>query len=97
MKKNNLNKAFRELRKAGYFARQNFQCCNSCGWYAVPEDKGDRAVFYHAQNTETLKSSGITHLSWSGDAQQIISILESNDIKTEWDGTKDRKIQININ
>lgn len=97
MKKQNLNKAFRQLRKAGYFARQNFMCCNTCGWHEVPEDKGEMAVFYHSQNADALKNSGITYLSWSGDAQQIISILESNDIKTEWEGGKDRKIKININ
>ena len=29
--KENLKKAFRELRKIGYFAKMNFACCQSCG------------------------------------------------------------------
>lgn len=37
-KKANLNQAFKELRKLGYFARQNFWCCQSCAWAAVPMD-----------------------------------------------------------
>ena len=37
--KENLNNAFKELRKLGYFARQNFKCCQSCAWAAVPMDK----------------------------------------------------------
>lgn len=97
MKKENLNKAFRELRKAGYFARQSFKCCNTCGWSAVPNEKGDRAVFYHLQNTQDLIRSGVTNLSWSGDANEIIEILNANGIKTHWEGTRNRKIEIDIN
>lgn len=96
MKKKNLNKAFRELRKQGFFAMQNFECCNTCGWASVPET-AENVVFYHQQNAERLKYSGIAHLSWSGDAQKIISTLVANDIQTKWDGSKDTKIEININ
>ena len=96
MKKNNLNKAFRELRKAGFFAKQNFECCNTCGWALVPGEQKN-VVFYHYQAAQRLKNKGVTYLSWSGNAQQIISILESNHIKTEWDGSNNTKIQIDIN
>jgi hypothetical protein len=96
MKKNNLNKAFRELRKSGFFAKQNFECCNTCGWASVPGEEKN-VVFYHYQAYERLRNTGITYLSWCGNAEQIISIFEANDIKTDWDGSKNTKIQIDIN
>lgn len=36
--KQRLNKAFRELRKVGFIARQNFQCCNSCAGSCLTND-----------------------------------------------------------
>jgi hypothetical protein len=45
-----LNEAFKDLRKSGYFARQNFQCCQSCAWAAIPEEKEEKVVFYHQQD-----------------------------------------------
>ena len=48
-----LREAFKDLRKAGYFARQNFTCCQSCAWAEIPEEKSDKVVFYHAQEAQT--------------------------------------------
>ena len=97
MNKQNLNNAFRQLRRRGYFARQNYQCCNSCGWASMTTEESKKAVFYHRQETEDLKKTGITYLSWSGDADEIIAIFQHYGIKTQWEGSQDKKIQININ
>jgi len=55
-----LNKAFSELRKMGYIARQNFECCGSCAGYAIAEKASEMvsagrkaprgAVYYHRQS-----------------------------------------------
>ena len=56
-KKANLNQAFKDLRKLGYFARQNFWCCQSCAWAAVPVNV-KKVVFYHKQDADELKETG---------------------------------------
>lgn len=33
--KQKMNNAFAELRKAGYVAKQNFMCCQGCGWAKI--------------------------------------------------------------
>jgi hypothetical protein len=79
----NLTKAFAALRKAGYFARQNFQCCQGCGWAAVPDDKGEKAVFYHRQDNDSRLRGGKFHLAWSGDQHEICRILTENGVTVE--------------
>lgn len=89
--------AFRALRKAGYFAKQNFWCCQSCAWHAVPEERADRAVFYHQQDKEgLLRGAGSVHLAWSGDGHEICRILNENGIETEWDGSENKRILARI-
>ncbi len=90
----NLTKAFVALQKAGYYARENHQCCGSCGWTAIPNDKLDNVVFYHKQDAEALEKYGNCYLSWNGDPDEIIDILNSNGIRTEWNGDEFERIRI---
>ena len=46
-----VNNAFKKLQDAGYFAEQNFWCCQSCGWNAI-EEGVEKVVFYHEQDAE---------------------------------------------
>lgn len=89
-----LNQAFKELRKNGYFARQNFLCCSSCGWSAIPEGKDDKAVFYHNQESESKKQGNPIYLCWDGNGNEIVQIFHNNGIETEWTGTKETRIVI---
>jgi hypothetical protein len=91
--KSAITKAFAALRKAGYFAKQNWQCCQSCGFAAVPEGK-TQIVFYHAQDRTTLNEQGKCYLSWSGDGKEITKILNENGVETEWDGNDNTRILI---
>lgn len=91
---NNLTKGFRELRKHGYFARQNFMCCQSCGWAEVPDGRGDKVVFYHQQDNERKVKNESFHLAWSGDGHEIQRILESCGVKTKWDGDNKKRIEV---
>ena len=95
--KSRITKAFSELRKLGYFARQNFLCCQSCAWAEVPENKSEKVVFYHNQDNDNLKSEGKCHLAWSGDGNEIVSVLNKHGVKTEWDGSSNTRIKIDIN
>lgn len=96
MKKPNINKAFRMLRKLGYFAKQNFWCCSTCGWSAMTEEESKKAVFYHMQDNDNLKEQGACYLSWSGDGQEIVKTLSDSGVKTEWSGKSGERIKIHL-
>lgn len=87
-----LNAAFRKLRKAGYFAKQNFWCCQSCGWAAMTDEQRNKAVFYHAQDNDSKKEGRPFHLAWSGDGNEICNILRGEGITVEWEGSPDKRI-----
>lgn len=89
-----LNTAFRALRKQGYFARQNFWCCSSCGCYAVPEDKAETFVFYHRQDADRLAETGETYLTWAGDPTVIRSVFECAGMEVEHDGSESTRILV---
>lgn len=91
---NNLTRAFKALRKQGYFARQNFMCCQGCGWSAVPEGKEDKVVFFHGQDAARMRAGNDFHLAWAGDGNEICRILNENGVETEWDGTTSTRIAV---
>lgn len=96
MKRKNLSNAFRELRRQGYFAKQNFTCCQSCGWSEVPEDKENRAVFYHRQDYQDMIKTGEVYLAWAGNGQEIVKILTDNGLSVTWDGSTETRIIVKI-
>lgn len=69
-----LKEAFKLLRKQKMIALQNFSCCGSCGSYEISvmgDEKGKKAgiypagyVFYHRQDTDTLKNNGAVYLRY---------------------------------
>ena len=90
----NVRKAFSALRKAGYFAKMNFMCCQSCGWAAVPSEKAEKAVFFHAQDNARRKTGKSFCLSWSGDGKEIVSILKAAGLKIQWQGSSHQRILV---
>lgn len=94
MAENKLTIAFRKLRKAGYFAKQNFFCCQSCGWAIMTDEQAEKAVFYHAQDNEDKKEGKPFHLAWAGDGNEICNILRESGLTVEWDGNDKKRIQI---
>ena len=97
MSKSNLNKAFRELRKAGYVAKQNFGLSLSDAIFQIDDiDNIDKLVFYQQQDNDDLNEFGECYLAWFGDANEIINILNNNNIVTEWDGKNHSRIKISI-
>lgn len=92
MSSSKLNDAFRLLRKRGYFARQNFWCCQTCGCAAVPEDHAESYVFYHRQDAERLRKDGGTMLAWGGDGDEIVKCCLEAGLVVTWDGSKNTRI-----
>jgi len=91
---NNLTQAFKALRKAGYFARQNFLCCQSCGWAAIPEGKFEKVVFYHAQDNSSKREGRPFNLAWNGNGQEICQILKEHNVETTWTGDSSKRIEV---
>lgn len=62
--------AFREMRKQGLLAKQNFMCCRSCGSHALWNTMGEQpgkykgAVFYCKQDGDNLRESGKFYLGF---------------------------------
>lgn len=90
----NLSKAFVELRRNGYFARQKFMCCQSCGWAALSDEEAKKAVFYHNQDYIDLKNGDDLYLAWSGDGEFICDTLESFGMNVKWDGDNSDRIMV---
>ena len=91
-----LTLAFKELRKLGYFARQNFWCCQSCAWSAMNDEEAKKTVFYHRQDAYNLKEDGNCYLAWSGNGKEIVSVFNKHGIETDWDESPNTRIKITI-
>ena len=96
MAQSNLTKAFKALRKKGYFARQNFWCCQSGAWSAMTDEQANKTVFYHRQDADDLRDSGTCHLAWSGNGQEIVDVLKENGVEVEWNGSDSQRILITV-
>ena len=97
--KKQVAKAFELLREKGYFAEENFWCCQNCGWNAMTDKQAEKAVFYHGQDNESwnektgnLKTN--LYIGWSGDCHEIRNIFESVGLLVEHDGTEGSRIEI---
>lgn len=92
--RNLLTAAFKTLRSEGYFARQNFWCCQSCGWNAIPEHKSSNAVFYHRQDRARLDQTGKCFISWAGDPVTIRRHLEAAGLTVTHDGKESTRFEV---
>lgn len=86
--------AFADLRKKGYFAKQSHTCCNTCGWYEIPDEfkETGKVVFYHRQETESFKKSGKCYLNWAGDSKEISDVLTAHGLHVNWNGSPTTKM-----
>lgn len=88
-----LNRAFKSLENAGYYAKQNYWCCSSCAWSDIGNSR-DKVVFYHEQDADMLRECGKVYLAWSGDAREIVAILKGAGLIVEWNGDPNTRILV---
>jgi hypothetical protein len=89
-----LTQGFKNIRKQGYFARQNFWCCQSCGCAAVPPEYTHRYIFYHNQDAERINKDLGVYLAWGGNGEEIQKAFLEADLAVKWDGTNDARIYV---
>jgi len=88
-----LNRLFKELRKQGYFARQNFWCCDTCATSEIYKEKD--YVFYNQQAGDRLKRCGDrVMIAFRGDATEICNIARKEGFITNWNGDLMTKIEL---
>ena len=83
---------FRRIRKLGYFARQNFWCCQSCAWSNIPEEN-DKVVFYHEQDNDDIKYGNVL-LAWRGNADEIKHVFSLDGLMLSGGETEEERIQV---
>jgi hypothetical protein len=88
-----LTAGFQTLRARGYFARENWQCCNTCGVAAIPDEYTD-FVFYHSQDAEWIAEDDAVRVTWRGDGNEIAKVFRDAGLDVEWDGSKQRRIRV---
>lgn len=102
--KSKIEKVFEALDKQKIKGEQDFWCCQTCGSNAMLDYSKDYEgfVFYHNQDTDTLKSENYTYLSYGnfGDASatdiahRIVKAFQDEGIKVTWDGNINTRILI---
>ena len=90
--------AFEKLNEMGYFAEQDFWCCQTCAWNDIDDEDLEKVVFYHNQDNDSWGGTdelvrGL-YLSWSGDADEIIGVLNDCGLRTRWSGEVNSRIKI---
>ncbi len=101
--KERLTAAFAQLRKHKFIAKQNYLCCQGCGWCAIEEKHKDakNVVFYHKQDAESFKDGrlcGKMYLAhrFENESRGLLAcaILNQNGFYTIWDGSDVSRIAI---
>lgn len=88
------NLFFRKLRKAGYFAKQNFHCCQTCATSAIPEEFATKYVYYHNQDYQRMRNGGDLMLGWAGDGTEIATLAQESGLQINWNGSPEQRMEI---
>lgn len=101
-----LDEVFRELRKSGIEALQDYSCCRTCALDGIaPSGDRDRGfVFYHGQDTDRAIGGGGLMLSYGafgGDEEataaigrEVVGLIEEAGLTAHWDGAPGTRIEI---
>jgi hypothetical protein len=104
-----LREAFGRLESEGYLVRENFTCCQTCGWSEADSELEDAAkagrpfkgvVFFHQQDTESAVDGSGLYLAYGGEAgpeaagRQIVKAFEAAGLAPVWNGSSNTRIQV---
>ncbi|SCD38379.1 hypothetical protein GA0115251_106436 [Streptomyces sp. TverLS-915] len=103
-----LTRAFTALDAAGVVAREDFTCCRSCGMGEIGAEAGPGGargfVFFHEQCTDGAVTGGGLRLYYGGFddeerttaaiGREVVAALAAAGLRTTWDGSPARAIEV---
>ncbi|MFJ4415061.1 DUF6891 domain-containing protein [Streptomyces sp. NPDC088925] len=103
-----LTRAFTALDAAGVVAREDFTCCRSCGMGEIGAEAGPGGargfVFFHEQCTDGAVNGGGLRLYYGGFddeerttaaiGREVVAALAAAGLRTTWDGSPARAIEV---
>lgn len=100
-----LTTGFANVRNRGYFARQNWSCCQTCGLAKLPNGISDY-VFYHKQDAARMHDdesrilamvpkAGV-YLCWGGDGEEIRKAFLEAGLAVTWNGSESQRIYVSL-
>lgn len=97
--KQKVAEAFKKLKELGYFAEEDFWCCQSCAWNAMSDEEAEKAVFYHHQDNDAwdedeCELESDLYLAWSGNSEEICNVLKECGLQVKHDGSEGSRIII---
>lgn len=91
-----VERSFNRLRINGYRCEQDWECCMTCGWDAMPWADADHTVWYHSQDRDNAITSGKLMLVWQGDSVLIREAFEAEGLAVEHDGTVEKRFCVRL-
>ena len=90
-----LTRGFALVRRRGYVAKQNWQCCLGCGLAALPEGT-TKYVFYHAQDAKRMDQTSSVYLAWGGYGYEIRQCFLEAGLAVTWEGREDQRVLVSL-
>jgi len=106
-----LQQAFGQLAAEGFLVRENFTCCQTCGWAEADDELANAVeqgrpfkgvVFFHQQDTESAVEGGSLYLAYGGEhgsevaGQQVVKALETAGLTVNWNGSAKTRICVTL-
>jgi hypothetical protein len=92
-----LTAGFRNLRRKGWFAKQNWCDCQSCGRGAIPNTV-ERFAFYHQQVADDIDTTHSVYLYWEAEPDEIVDELIPSFVNAglhvEWNGDPNQAVLV---
>jgi hypothetical protein len=104
MLRQKIEAVFDKLTREGWFAKSDWQCCQSCGWAAIPKAFCGPIAFFHEQDAEQLDivnsnpscciafgHSDETPESTIAAGERLVAALKAEGCFVKWDGTENER------
>jgi len=91
-----ITKAFRDLRKLGFYAKQNSACCSGCTMIPEAQEKSGKYVYLTDQDMMNVKEQSYAYVNFHSEleAYQIMAMMIKNDINVIWNGDVKKSLLI---
>ena len=89
-------KAFARFRANGGWAKPKWQCCQGCGFAALPK-KTKKVAFWNKQGDESFRKGHDLYISHGHDAAagwELVALLREQGLVVKWAGDTGKTIEV---